>query len=54
LTKATSNKLASKIHTPKREKEAWQKQQQTKITKHTIEFSNNTPISQATLPLYST
>ena len=43
LTKATSNKLASKIHTPKREKEAWQKQQQTKITKHTIEFSNNTP-----------
>jgi hypothetical protein len=25
LTKATSIKLASKNHTPKREKEAWQK-----------------------------
>jgi hypothetical protein len=31
-----------------------QKQQQTKTTKHTIEFSNNTPALQATLPLYST
>ena len=30
-----------------------QKQQQTKTTKHTIEFSNNTPALQATLPLYS-
>jgi hypothetical protein len=30
-----------------------QKQQQTKTTKHTIEFSNNTPELQATLPLYS-
>jgi len=30
------------------------KQQQTKTTKHTIEFSNNTPVQQATLPLYST
>ncbi|WP_264001771.1 hypothetical protein, partial [Mycolicibacterium gadium] len=39
--------------TPKREKEADQKQQQTKTTKHTIEFSNNTPGFQATLPLYS-
>jgi hypothetical protein len=29
------------------------KQQQTKTTKHTIEFSNNTPALQATLPLYS-
>ena len=28
--------------------------QQTKTTKHTIEFSNNTPGFQATLPLYST
>ncbi len=28
------------------------KQQQTKTTKHTIEFSNNTPALQATLPLY--
>jgi hypothetical protein len=28
--------------------------QQTKTTKHTIEFSNNTPALQATLPLYST
>jgi hypothetical protein len=28
--------------------------QQTKTTKHTIEFSNNTPVKQATLPLYST
>jgi hypothetical protein len=27
--------------------------QQTKTTKHTIEFSNNTPVRQATLPLYS-
>jgi hypothetical protein len=27
--------------------------QQTKTTKHTIEFSNNTPGFQATLPLYS-
>jgi hypothetical protein len=26
----------------------------TKTTKHTIEFSNNTPALQATLPLYST
>ncbi|CAA0121543.1 Uncharacterised protein [Mycolicibacterium vanbaalenii] len=25
---------------------------QTKTTKHTIEFSNNTPGFQATLPLY--
>jgi hypothetical protein len=41
-------------HTPKREKEAWQKQQQTKTTKHTIEFSNNTPALQATPLLYST
>jgi hypothetical protein len=33
----------------------WSKQkQQTKTTKHTIEFSNNTPVQQATLPLYST
>ena len=30
------------------------KKQQTKTTKHTIEFSNNTPGFQATLPLYST
>ncbi|MCH9708801.1 MAG: hypothetical protein K0U70_12900, partial [Actinomycetia bacterium] len=30
-------------HTPKREKEAQPKKQQTKTTKHTIEFSNNTP-----------
>jgi hypothetical protein len=30
------------------------KKQQTKTTKHTIEFSNNTPVQQATLPLYST
>jgi hypothetical protein len=37
---------------PKREKENGQKQQQTKTTKHTIEFSNNTPALQATLPLY--
>ncbi|WP_207763454.1 hypothetical protein, partial [Mycolicibacterium duvalii] len=28
------------------------KQQQIKTTKHTIEFSNNTPGFQATLPLY--
>ena len=28
------------------------KKQQTKTTKHTIEFSNNTPGFQATLPLY--
>jgi hypothetical protein len=27
--------------------------QQTKTTKHTIEFSNNTPVRQATLQLYS-
>ncbi|MCH9708544.1 MAG: hypothetical protein K0U69_03425, partial [Actinomycetia bacterium] len=39
-------------HTPKREKEAQPKKQQTKTTKHTIEFSNNTPRFQATLPLY--
>ncbi|WP_264072824.1 hypothetical protein, partial [Mycolicibacterium pulveris] len=35
-------------------KECSKKQQQTKTTKHTIEFSNNTPAVQATLPLYST
>ncbi|MGV0582058.1 hypothetical protein ABQE57_24610, partial [Mycolicibacterium elephantis] len=35
------------------EKECSKKQQQTKTTKHTIEFSNNTPALQATLPLYS-
>ncbi|HXA90132.1 MAG TPA: hypothetical protein VNW96_16505, partial [Mycobacterium sp.] len=27
--------------------------QQTKTTKHTIEFSNNTPVQQATLLLYA-
>jgi hypothetical protein len=38
-------------HTPKREKEAWQKQQQTKTTKHTIEFSNNTPARPRNQPV---
>ncbi|WP_203452853.1 MULTISPECIES: hypothetical protein, partial [unclassified Mycolicibacterium] len=33
-------------HTPQTGKhEAWSKKQQTKTTKHTIEFSNNTPFS---------
>ncbi|WP_231737393.1 hypothetical protein, partial [Mycobacterium sp. IS-1742] len=45
--------LAKNNHTPKREKEAWHnKKQQTKTTKHTIEFSNNTPAEQATPILY--
>jgi hypothetical protein len=49
------SKLAKNNHTPQTGKqEARQKQkQQTKTTKHTIEFSNNTPVKQATLPLYS-
>jgi hypothetical protein len=53
LTKTPKTGI-QKNHTPKREKEMRQKQQQTKTTKHTIEFSNNTPALQATLPLYST
>jgi hypothetical protein len=36
-------KLASKKPHPKREKEHGKNKQQTKTTKHTIEFSNNTP-----------
>jgi len=44
LTKQdTKNWHQKNNHTPKREKEMRQKQQQTKTTKHTIEFSNNTP-----------
>ncbi|MFC3774334.1 hypothetical protein ACFOTF_02545, partial [Mycolicibacterium holsaticum] len=44
----------NKNHTPNGKRGAAKKQQQTKTTKHTIEFSNNTPALQATLPLYST
>jgi hypothetical protein len=47
-------KTGIKKTTPQTGKEGRQKQQQTKTTKHTIEFSNNTPALQATLPLYST
>src|SRR5262245_40597955 len=54
LTKARHQKPASKNTTPQHgESEHGKKQQQTKTTKHTIEFSNNTPALQATLPLYS-
>jgi hypothetical protein len=53
LTKQDTKNWHHKKSTPKREKEA-DKKQQTKTTKHTIEFSNNTPGFQATLPLYST
>ncbi|MCK0173243.1 hypothetical protein, partial [Mycolicibacterium sp. F2034L] len=45
--------LAKKPHPLNGKKRAWHnKKQQTKTTKHTIEFSNNTPASQATLPAY--
>src|SRR6476619_2638152 len=55
LTKATRKQSGiKKHHSPKRDSENGKKQQQTKTTKHTIEFSNNTPGFQATLPLYST
>ena len=54
-------KLASKTKTTQARQEDGEsphkdgnKKQQTKTTKHTIEFSNNTPGFQATLPLYST
>jgi hypothetical protein len=43
LTKQPVTNWQKQNHTPKREKEVQQKQQQTKTTKHTIEFSNNTP-----------
>jgi hypothetical protein len=33
--------------------DAAKNKQQTKTTKHTIEFSNNTPVQQATLLLYA-
>ena len=46
---ARHQKLASQTSTPKREKEVNKKQQQTKTTKHTIEFSNNTPARAAQL-----
>ncbi|WP_162529505.1 hypothetical protein, partial [Mycolicibacterium sp. CBMA 360] len=48
ITNKRHQKLASKNnnHTPQTGKhEAWSKKQQTKTTKHTIEFSNNTPFS---------
>jgi hypothetical protein len=46
------SKLAQNNHTPQTGKqEAWQKQkQQTKTTKHTIEFSNNTPVPPVDQP----
>src|ERR1700757_3592613 len=44
LTQARHQKLASQTTTPQTGKKgAAKKQQQTKTTKHTIEFSNNTP-----------
>jgi hypothetical protein len=48
--KQTSQTGKKQRHTPKREKRV--QQQQTKTTKHTIEFSNNTPCFRATSPLY--
>jgi hypothetical protein len=53
--KNISQKLTSKTtpHPQHGAPKAWQKQQQTKTTKHTIEFSNNTPGFQATSPFYS-
>jgi hypothetical protein len=51
----TTNKNWHKNHHPLNgNQRTAKKQQQTKTTKHTIEFSNNTPARQATLPLYST
>jgi hypothetical protein len=55
---SNQSKLAKKTTTParKEDEESPHKdglKQQTKTTKHTIEFSNNTPGFQATLPLYS-
>ena len=47
-------KTGIKKHPPLNGKKRQTKKQQTKTTKHTIEFSNNTPGFQATLPLYST
>jgi hypothetical protein len=43
LTKQPDKSGQKNKPSPKREKENGQKQQQTKTTKHTIEFSNNTP-----------
>jgi hypothetical protein len=43
LTHQDTKNWHQKTSTPKREKEVKQKQQQTKTTKHTIEFSNNIP-----------
>jgi hypothetical protein len=54
LTTATRNNIWSKNTAPQHgASRCGKKQQQTKTTKHTIEFSNNTPALQATLPLYS-
>jgi hypothetical protein len=52
LTKTTPKTGITKT-TPLNGKKRRGKKQQTKTTKHTIEFSNNTPAWQATLPLYS-
>ncbi|WP_425004863.1 hypothetical protein, partial [Mycolicibacterium sp. S3B2] len=46
---ATRKIWHQKKSTPKREKKGEQKQQ-TKTTKHTIEFSNNMSLFRATLP----
>jgi hypothetical protein len=52
-TQQTTPKTGITKTTPLNGKKRHGKKQQTKTTKHTIEFSNNTPAWQATLPLYS-
>ncbi|MGD9622631.1 MAG: hypothetical protein AB7G47_20995, partial [Mycolicibacterium sp.] len=47
----TPKPASKKTSTPKTGKQGQTKKQQTKTTKHTIEFSNNTPVSgRATNP----
>ncbi|MFI5510914.1 hypothetical protein ACIA48_25910, partial [Mycobacterium sp. NPDC051804] len=53
-TKQDTKNWHQKNNPPQNGKKRQAKKQQTKTTKHTIEFSNNTPGFQATLPLYST
>jgi hypothetical protein len=45
--------MTKKPHPTTGTADAAKNKQQTKTTKHTIEFSNNTPVQQATLLLYA-
>ncbi|MEO3761380.1 hypothetical protein ABGB19_24265, partial [Mycobacterium sp. B14F4] len=50
---SNQSKTGQKNITPLNGKKGCDKKQQTKTTKHTIEFSNNTPAFGATLPVYN-